>query len=453
MSSEGMGIARHEGKVIFVENAIPGDVVNVQIRKSKKSFSEAKITSIVEPSKNRKNADCNHFGTCGGCKWQHIQYPTQLQFKQQIVSDALSKFAGLDTSLVAEPILGCETDYFYRNKLEYSFSNKKWLTQEQIESGEEINRNALGFHVPRFFDKVIDIEKCWLQSEPSNAIRLFFKEYALSSNLGFYDLKEKTGFFRNLMVRTSADGQCMVVLIVGQNKPKAIHACLETAVKQFPTVNSWYYMLNEKRNDSLFDLEPVHFKGETFIVESLGNYRYKVGPKSFFQTNPLQAKRLYDLTAEFAGLGGNETVYDLYCGVGSIGIYLSEKAQKVIGIEEIADAIENAKENAALNQINNCEFWCGDVRKIWTAEFVELHGAADVIVVDPPRAGMHPDVIETLIKTHAPKIVYVSCNPSTQARDIAVLSTHYKLVRSKAVDMFPQTKHIENVVLLEKLAS
>ena len=449
MSSEGLGIAKPDGKVVFVVGAIPGDEVSVRIHQSKKSFEEGKVIDIIKDSDDRISPFCSHFGICGGCKWQYAKYDAQLSYKEDIVNSAFERLAKV---AVKErlPIAGCKTTQYYRNKLEYTFSNKKWLTVEQINSeDQDINRNALGFHIPRLFDKIIDIEHCYLQGGLSNDIRNFIKKTAIENNFSFYDIREQKGLLRTLIIKTTLSGETLLFIVFGENDKKSIDVLLNAVQHKFPEINSLQYATNLKKNDSIFDLEPVLVNGSEHIIETLGTKKYKIGAKSFFQTNPEQGKFLYDIVKDFAQVQKHETVYDLYTGVGSIALYVSDDCKQVIGIEEVAPAIEDANENAKLNRSKNCHFYTGDVRKIIGSELYEKHGKPDVILTDPPRAGMHEDVVKELLNIAANRIVYVSCNPATQARDIAILNEKYDITKMQAVDMFPHTKHIENIALLE----
>jgi 23S rRNA (uracil1939-C5)-methyltransferase len=448
MSSEGMGVARLEGKVIFTEKAVPGDVVDVEVHKSKKSFSEGVIAALKVASPLRIPAACQHFGVCGGCKWQHISYAEQLKFKKKIVQDAFERIGKISVAHMPD-VLGCENNFFYRNKLEFAFTDRRWLTVEEINSGQDFeHRNALGFHVPGSFSGVIDIEKCWLQADPSNQIRLAVKNFALKNSYPFFDLKGQTGLMRNLMVRTTSIGEILVLVSFYENDTEKIEALMHYLSETFPQITSLQYVHNPKRNDTIYDLEPVVYKGKDHIIEQLGNYKFKIGTKSFFQTNSVQAKVLYDVTKEFAALKADDVVYDLYTGVGSIALYVSGDCKKVVGIEQIEPAIADAKLNAQLNNVSNCTFYAGDVRMVLKDEFIAANGRPDVVITDPPRAGMHEDVVKTLLQLAAPKIVYVSCNAATQARDLQLLSEKYEVTRIQPVDMFPHTTHIENVALL-----
>jgi 23S rRNA (uracil1939-C5)-methyltransferase len=447
-SSEGLAVARIDEMVVFVEGAIPGDVCTIQIYKVKKKFGEAKMVKLEVPSPHRTAAPCEHFGTCGGCKWQHMDYKAQLSFKQKHVFDALTRLAKVEFPEV-KPILGAEEIYNYRNKLEYTFSAKKWLTVEEIETGEEFNRNALGFHIPGSFDKILDIFNCHLQKEPSNAIRNSVREFAHQHNFSFFDIKGKEGFLRNLLIRNTSIGETMVLVSFFREEKENQDALLKHIKTNFPEITSLLYIINPKGNETFHDLEVHCYHGRDHIYEEMEGLRFKIGAKSFYQTNSQQAHELYKITRKLAGLTGNEVVYDLYTGTGTIASFVSKNAKKVIGIEYVEAAIEDAKLNANLNKINNVEFFAGDMKDMLTHDFINKHGKPDVIITDPPRAGMHEDVIKVLCETKAPRIVYVSCNPSTQARDLAALDSLYKVLEVQPVDMFPQTHHVENVVLLE----
>jgi 23S rRNA (uracil1939-C5)-methyltransferase len=449
ISSDGRGIAKVEGKVIFVAFGVPGDTATVNILRSKKNYAEAVIESLKQPSALRSEAVCSHFGICGGCKWQHVQYAEQLVFKRQIVEDAFSKIGKLKDVLIPD-VLGCTNNYYYRNKLEFAFTDRRWLTNEEIATGQTFeHRNALGFHVPENFRGVIDVKHCYLQADPSNAIRLAVKEYAIQNNLPFFNLSKQEGLLRNLMIRTTTTGELLVLLSFFENRPKEIEGIMNFIATRFPQITSLQYVINAKGNDTIYDLEPLVFKGGAHMIEQLGSYKFKIGPKSFFQTNSVQAKVLYDITREFARLKKEDVVYDLYTGVGSIAIYVSDACAKVTGIEQVEAAIEDARGNARLNDVTNCNFVAGDVRMILKPDFIVEHGKPDVIITDPPRAGMHEDVVKTLLLAEAPRIVYVSCNPATQARDLQLLSDKYEVKKVQPVDMFPHTTHIENVALLE----
>ena len=447
-SSEGLAVARVDEMVVFVEGAIPGDVCTIQIYKVKKKFGEAKMVKLEVPSPHRTAAPCEHFGTCGGCKWQHMDYKSQLSFKQKHVFDALTRLAKVEFPEV-KPILGTKEIYNYRNKLEYTFSAKKWLTVEEIETGKEFNRNALGFHIPGSFDKILDIFNCHLQKEPSNSIRNSVREFAHQHNFSFFDIKGKEGFLRNLLIRNTSIGETMVLVSFFREEKENQDALLEHIKTNFPQITSLLYIINPKGNETFHDLDVHCYHGRDHIFEEMEGLRFKIGAKSFYQTNSQQAHELYKITRKLAGLTGNEIVYDLYTGTGTIASFVSKNAKKVIGIEYVEAAIEDAKLNANLNNITNVEFFAGDMKDMLTHDFINKHGKPDVIITDPPRAGMHEEVIKVLCETKAPRIVYVSCNPSTQARDLAALDSLYKVLEVQPVDMFPQTHHVENVVLLE----
>lgn len=449
MSAEGRGLGKVEGKVVFVAQAVPGDVVDVEIRKSKKNYAEGVISTLVTPSALRIAPECSHFGVCGGCKWQHISYAEQLKFKRQIVEDAFTKIGKLDFPAIPE-VVGSANRFFYRNKLDFSFTDRRWLTDEEVASGREYeHRNGVGFHVPENFLGVVDVEKCFLQGEPSNAIRTAVREFALENGYTFFNLKHQTGLLRTMMVRTASTGQVLVLVSFTERDESKINALLGFLKNKFPEVTSLQYVINGKKNDTIYDL-PIHtFSGQDHIIEQLGERKFKVGAKSFFQTNSAQAKVLYDITKEFAGLQKEDVVYDLYTGVGSIGIYVSDACKSVTGIEQIEEAIVDARNNAQLNEVSNCTFYSGDVRMVLKEEFIAQNDKPDVVITDPPRAGMHEDVVKTLLQLQASKIVYVSCSPQTQARDLILLCEKYTIEKVQPVDMFPNTTHIENVVLLK----
>ena len=449
MSSEGKGIARINGKVIFTQFGVPGDVADIEIRRSRKKMSEAVILQLKTASVLRVAPRCSHFGVCGGCKWQHINYAEQLNFKKQIVEDAFTKIGKVEFPPIPD-VVGCADNYYYRNKLEFAFTDRRWLTDQQIKSGETFeHRNGVGFHVPENFMGVLDVEHCYLQGDPSNAIRLAVRDFALANNYTFFNLGKQEGLLRNLLVRTTNAGEILVLISFHENDEQKIELMLDFVSKKFPEITSLQYVINPKRNDTIYDLETKVYKGNNHIIEQLGNYRFKIGPKSFFQTNSTQAKQLYDLTKEFAGLKNSDVVYDLYTGVGSVAIYVSGACKSVTGIEQVEAAIEDAKENAKLNNVSNCTFYAGDVRMVLNPDFIATNGKPDVVITDPPRAGMHEDVVKTLLQLEAPKIIYVSCNPATQARDLNLLNEKYEVKRVQPVDMFPHTTHIENIVRLE----
>ncbi|MCW3128397.1 MAG: putative methyltransferase [Bacteroidetes bacterium] len=448
MASKGTGIGKVEGKVYFIERAVPGDVIDATITTDKKKYAEGHIANLITPSEHRTEPVCEHFGTCGGCKWQHIKYEEQLTYKTQIVEDALIRIGKLTIPEV-KPIIGTASPYFYRNKLEYSFTDRRWLQQAEIDGGEEFDRRGLGFHIPGSFMMVLDIKKCWLQADPSNAIRLATRDYALANDYTFFNLKTQEGLLRTMMIRTTSLGEIMVLVMFTEQDEEKITALLDHLAEQFPQITSLQYVINNKRNDTIYDLPTYVHQGKDHIVEQLGDYKFKVNPKSFFQTNSDQAKVLYDVAKEFADLKPTDVVYDLYTGVGSIAIYVSALCKNVVGIEQVEAAIEDAHENAELNGVTNCDFYAGDVRMMLKPDFIKKHGKPNVVVTDPPRAGMHEDVVKALLELEAPRIVYVSCNPATQARDLELLAAKYDIKKIQPVDMFPQTTHIENVAVLE----
>ncbi|MER2997871.1 23S rRNA (uracil(1939)-C(5))-methyltransferase RlmD [Pontibacter populi] len=447
MVAEGKCLARHNNMVIFVGGVAPGDVVDLRVTKKKKSFMEAVPVQFREYSELRVQPFCEHFGICGGCKWQHISYDTQLFYKEKQVKDNLERI-GKVVLPAFDPILGSKQDKFYRNKLEFTFSSFGWLTNEQIQSGLDYDRNALGFHMPGRFDKILDIQHCYLQPDPSNAIRLAVRDYTRAKGYEYYDAVKQTGFLRNLIVRTANTGDLMVILLVKYDDQEAIHGILDDLYAKFPEITSLQYVVNPKMNDTFHDQEVICYIGQPYIYEQMEDIRFQVGPKSFYQTNADQAYELYRLTREFAGLTGNELVYDLYTGAGTIANFVARQAREVIGIEYVPSAIEDAKINSGLNNITNTTFYAGDMKDILSDELIARHGRPEVVITDPPRAGMHPDVIEKLLQVHADRIVYVSCNPATQARDLELLSDKYDVTRVQPVDMFPQTHHVENIVLL-----
>lgn len=449
IGAEGKALARVDNMVVFTQHVIPGDVVDLQVSKKRKKYQEAYVTRIHEFSADRVKAFCSHFGICGGCKWQFLPYHKQLFYKQKQVEDQLRRIGKMDLP-ETEPILASEQNIFYRNKLEFTFSNKRWLTNEEIRSGEKVeNSNSLGFHVPGLFDKVINIDKCWLQPSPSNEIRNFVYQYAIDKKLVFFDIKEKSGFLRTLIIRTSSIGEIMVILSFFNEDKKEREELLEAIKKQFPAITSLMYVINQKGNDTITDQEIVPFAGPGFIWEEMEGLRFKIGPKSFYQTNSAQAYNLYKTAREFAAFKGDEVVYDLYTGTGTIALFVARNVKKVVGIEYVPEAIADAKENAHVNQIENASFFAGDMKNVLNDDFIKANGKPDVIITDPPRAGMDAGVVQTILEIKPSRIVYVSCNPATQARDLALLSVSYKIVKVQPVDMFPHTHHVENVVLLE----
>ena len=451
VAAEGKAIARVNDKVIFVPFVAPGDVVDIQITRKKNKYAEGRAIFFHSYSDKRIQPFCEHFGTCGGCKWQHLLYEEQIKYKQKQVYDNLTRIGKIEADEWL-PILGSGKTKFYRNKLEFTFSNKKWLTQEEVESGDTFEcMDALGFHIPGMFDKVLDIKKCWLQEDVSNRIRLCIKEYCLShEGYDFFDLRNQIGLMRNIIIRTASTGEIMLIVVFFKDDRYLREALLAHIAAQFPEITSLLYIINEKCNDTITDQEVIVYRGKDHIIEEMEGLKFKVGPKSFYQTNSEQAYNLYKVVREFAALSGNELVYDLYTGTGTIANFVSRSAHKVIGIEYVPEAIEDAKINAGLNKIKNTLFLADDMKDILTENFIKEHGHPDVIITDPPRAGMHDDVIKTILFAEPEKIVYVSCNPATQARDLSILTTKYVVKKVQPVDMFPHTHHVENVVLLTK---
>lgn len=450
IAAEGKAIAKVNDLVVFVPYAIPGDVIDMQISRKKNKYAEGKVLRFVSYSPNRTEAQCEHFGVCGGCKWQILPYNDQLQYKQKQVADNLTRIGKVELPEIT-PILGSEKTEFYRNKLEFTFSNKKWLTYEQISSGVSFdNMNALGFHIPGCFDKVLDINKCWLQDDISNQIRNFVRQYSNDKGYSFFNLRDQGGLLRNMIIRTSTTGELMVIIAFYEDNYEQYSDILNVVANQFPQITALMYVINQKANDTIADQDIKVWKGNDHIYEEMEGLKFKIGPKSFYQTNSEQAYNLYKITREFAGLTGNELVYDLYTGTGTIANFVARQAKQVVGIEYVEDAIEDAKVNSANNGIDNTLFYAGDMKDILTQEFINQHGRPDVIITDPPRAGMHNDVIDAILFAAPQRIVYVSCNPATQARDLSLMDEHYKVMRVQPVDMFPHTHHVENVVLLEK---
>ena len=439
-----------DGAIIFLTSGVPGDVVDINTYKKRKGFYEGNIVKFHTLSEHRTEPVCEHFGVCGGCKWQHMNYDAQLIFKQKEVAENLKRIGGLELPEL-QPILAVENPYWYRNKMEFSFSNQRWLTQEEVDSGVEINRNALGFHKPGMWDKIVDVSTCHLQADPSNAIRNFFRSYAHKNKLNFFDPKNKAGLLRSLMIRTTSTEEVMVVLQVFHEEKSLLFPLLDAVAEEFPDITSLQYVVNGKANDTIYDQEIVCYKGQDFITEVMEDLQFKITAKSFYQTNSLQAYELYKVVRELANLKGNELVYDLYTGTGTIAQFVAKKANKVVGVDVVPDSIDAAKANAIHNKIDNVFFETGDMKAIFTEEFIDRHGKASVVITDPPRDGMHKDVVYQLLDLGPNRIVYVSCNSATQARDLSLMKEQYKIIASQAVDMFPQTHHVENVVLLEKI--
>lgn len=449
VAAEGKSLAHVDGTVVFVEFAVPGDIVNVKVTKKKKNYMEGFILEIVKPSEDRLQPFCEHFGICGGCRWQPLPYDMQLKAKQQQVWDQLVRIGHLEIPDIS-PILPSDKTKYYRNKLEFTFSNKRWIyNNEDPDSLTDEERLGLGFHVGKFFDKVLDIKHCSLQPDPSNEIRLFIREYAVTHNLEFYNIRENTGFLRNIIIRNNQVGDVMLTVCFAYDDQDKIVPMLDAIAAEFPQIKSLHYVINEKLNDSISDLDCILYKGEDAIWETMGKLKFKIGPKSFYQTNSEQAYKLYSVAKEFAALTGNEVVYDLYTGTGTIAQFISDKASKVIGIEYVKEAIEDARINAEANGITNCTFFDGDMKDILTADFIKELGKPEVMIIDPPRAGMHPDVVKVIMEAAPERIVYVSCNPASQARDLAMMSPMYEITAVQPVDMFPHTMHVENVCALK----
>ena len=448
-STEGKAIAKHENLVVFIDGAVPGDVVDVMVHRKKNSYAEGKAIKIVTPSPYRINPKCEHFGTCGGCKWQSLDYSRQLYFKQKYVSDAFTRIGKLEFDQIS-PILGNKEPYYYRNKLEFSFSNKKWLTNEEIKNDVEVaNKNALGFHIPGLFDKILDINNCYLQAEPSNSIRLAIRAYAFEHNLTFFDIRNKAGFLRTVMIRTTSTNQVMVVISMFEDREEEMRDLCEYLKVKFPSITCLQYVFNPKGNDTIQDLDIKTYHGTDAIIEEMEGLKFNISAKSFYQTNSDQAYELYKITRDYAQLDKDDVVYDLYTGTGTIANFIAGSCKKVVGIEYVEAAVKDAFKNSELNGITNTSFFAGDMKNVFTEDFVTRNGKPDVIITDPPRAGMAPEVVDVMLKLRPKRIVYVSCNPSTQARDLALMEGVYKIIKVQPVDMFPQTAHVENVALLE----
>ncbi len=448
VAAEGNSIARVDDMVVFIPFGAPGDIADVKIDRKKKNYAEGHIEKLTTPSAVRVEPRCEHFTVCGGCRWQHLPYDFQLKCKRQQVVDALERIAKIPYPEV-KPALGSENIWEYRNKMEYTFSNKKWLTFDQLRSGEEFpERRCAGFHIPGAFDKVLDINSCHLQDHLGDRLRLFIKQFGMEHDYAFYDLRGQTGLLRTLMIRISSTGEVMAVMVFGEDDREKITTLLNAVAEEFPEITSLLYVVNTKVNDTIADQEIILFKGREFIEEEMEGLKFRVGPKSFYQTNSRQAHRLYSVAREFARLTGDELVYDLYTGTGTIACFIAPKARHVVGIEYVPEAIEDAKINAAVNGLDNTEFYAGDMKNVLTTDFIEAHGRPDVMIVDPPRAGMHEDVVKVILNAAPRRIVYVSCNPATQARDLALLHEKYDIEAVQPVDMFPHTQHVENVVAL-----
>jgi 23S rRNA (uracil1939-C5)-methyltransferase len=451
VAAEGKAIAKVDGLTVFVPYAVPGDVADIRLTRKKNSYAEGKVVAFHAYSAERAEAFCAHFGVCGGCKWQILPYDKQLEYKQKQVMDSLVRIGKVSPPSGGwGAILGAPETTFYRNKLEFTFSNKKWLTEAQIASNETFdNMNALGFHIPGMFDKVLDIDKCWLQTDLSNEIRNTIRAFCLANDYSFFDLRKQHGLMRTLIIRTSSIGEMMVIVVFYENDVEKREKLLNYLAETFPQITSLLYIVNQKANDTITDQEVIVWKGRDHIFEEMEGLRFKIGAKSFYQTNSKQAYNLYKIARDFAQLSGNELVYDLYTGTGTIANFVARNARKVIGIEYVPEAIEDAKENSRINGIENTHFFAGDMKNVLNADFIAQHGRPDVIITDPPRAGMHADVIKAILSAEPQRIVYVSCNPATQARDLSLLDEKYRLVRVQPVDMFPHTHHVENVILME----
>jgi len=453
IGAEGNAIARIDNQVVFVPMLIPGDVVDIRVRKKRRKFMEGTVVRFHEYSSDRIRPRCAHFGVCGGCKWQHLPYEKQLQFKEKQVKDNLTRIGKVDIPFT-DPILGSEEIFFYRNKLEYTFSDKRWLTREEmISDNDHLNEDALGFHIPGMFDKVLDIRECHLQPEPSNAIRDSVRRYAHRKSFAYFNLRQQSGFLRNLIIRNTSSGKVMVIVVFYLDEKERIEGLLDFLASEFPQINSLFYIINTKQNDSLADQVPILYKGEDHLLEEMDGLKFRIGPKSFYQTNTKQSLRLYKIAKDFAALTGNEVVYDLYTGAGTIANFIADSAQKVIGIEYIDEAVRDAAINSEINNIRNTRFFAGDIRSLLNDRFISENGKPDIIITDPPRAGMHEDVVKQIINASPEKVIYISCNPSTQARDISLMSEYYIVTRIQPVDMFPHTHHVENVTLLVRKKS
>jgi len=450
IGTEGNAVAKVDGQVVFVPMLIPGDVVDIRVRKKRRKYMEGTAVRFHEYSSDRIEPRCTHFGVCGGCKWQHLRYEKQLEFKEKQVIDNLTRIGKLELSGV-RPILGSSEIYGYRNKLEFTFSDKRWLTREEmLADNDRIVEDALGFHIPGYFDKVLDIRECHFQPDPSNAIRDSVRRYAHRKSLAFFNIRQQSGFLRNLIIRTTRSGNVMVIVVFFMDERERINGLMEHLRTEFPRITSLYYIINTKKNDSLSDQVPVLYSGDDHLLEEIDSLKFRIGPLSFYQTNTLQAGKLYAIAKEFAGLTGRETVYDLYTGAGTIACYVAGEAGKVIGMEYVDAAVEDAVINSGINNIGNTEFYAGDIRLLLNEKFIQEKGRPDVIITDPPRAGMHSDVVEQILSAGPSRIVYISCNPSTQARDAGLMSEKYRVAAVQPVDMFPHTHHVENVILLER---
>lgn len=450
VAAEGKSIARVDDMVVFIPYGAPGDVVNIKLDKKKRNYAEAHIVDMVKPSPDRVTPACEHFGVCGGCKWQHIPYESQLRYKRDQVVDALTRIAKVEIPEV-NPTLGSKETFCYRNKLEYTFSCKCWITFEDLRSGREIaDRNALGFHIPGAFDKVLDIKKCWLQDDLSNRIRLFVRQYALAKGYEFYDIKAQQGLMRTLMVRIASTGEVMLIVVFARPEQEKIDDLMDAIAAEFPEITSLLYVVNQKVNDTIADQEVITYRGRDYINEEMEGLQFRIGPKSFYQTNSMQAYELYKVARRMACLKPDDLVYDLYTGTGTIANFVARQVKKVVGIEYVPEAIADAKLNSEVNGIDNTIFFAGDMKDVLTDGFIAEHGRPDVMIIDPPRAGMHEDVVNVILNARPERIVYVSCNPATQARDLALMDEFYRVEEVQPVDMFPHTHHVENVVRMTR---
>ena len=446
---KGKSVAKYDGNVIFINGGVPGDLCDITVYKKKRKYWEARIEKIINYSEKRDKPKCEHFGVCGGCKWQNMNYKSQLQFKQKEVQNNLIKIGGINLKKI-NTIIGSQDQYYYRNKMEFTFSNKRWLNQEEIKSKKEIkNKNSLGFHIPGMFDKVLDLNKCHLQKDPSNKIRLSVKKFAEEHNLTFFDLKEQKGLLRNLLIRTASTNDLMVLVQFYENNQISINLVLEHIKNSFPSITSLLYTINQKANNTIYDQQIICYHGKHYITEKIDSLQFKIGAKTFFQTNTNQTNILYKKTKELAKIKKNDIVYDLYTGTGTIAQYIANEAKKVIGIDSVEEGITAAKENAKINNIKNCLFYTGDMKEIFSDKFIEINGKPDIIITDPPRDGMHKKVVQQILKIQSKRIVYVSCNSATQARDLSILKEQYKVINIQPIDMFPQTHHVENILVLE----
>ncbi len=449
VAAEGKCIAHADGKVVFLTKCAPGDVVDARVTKKKLNYYEAVPTTYHQLSSVRQDPFCTHFNLCGGCKWQHMEYSSQLEYKQQQVVDQLERIGKLSLPPIS-PIIGSENTQLYRNKLEYTFTDSKWLTDDQVKSSEEIDRNGVGFHIPGRFDRIVDLDQCFLQKEPTNELRLYIKFFAIRNKMSFYNTKNHSGLLRNLVIRTTENDEVMVIVQFGKNDHENIKKLMQAIVNDFPEITSLNYIINTKKNDSYYDQEVINYSGLNYITEEINGIKFRVGPKSFFQTNTAQAKLLYAKVIVLADIKDNEVVYDLYCGTGTISNLVANKSKKVIGLEYVPEAIEDAELNSKINNISNTQFIAGDIKDLLSDNFFKEHSKPDLIITDPPRAGMHKDVVEAINNSGANKVVYVSCNPATQARDLELMSEMYVVEVVQPVDMFPQTHHVENIVLLSR---